>query len=520
MVYNLLTRTIASLVGLYDPLRAARYLSQQNFFQRGYLAAKTSGPDKKWRVGKSTGAQENVAAWEKVTNKARDLARNNPYIVGARRRHRSNIISEGVWPRPKILLPGAKSKFELAVDLNTDILRRWEEWAPRAGSNGDTLYQIQRTAANHFFDDGQFLLRRVYKRNPARLEIQLLECDHLDAARDRLSSPGINKIVGGIELDEYGRPLAYWLLPEHPAENYSNSIRVPAEEIIHVFDRQRASDVTGICGYASVVQSVFRINEYAYSTMDTARLVNHFGVWIESPYVQDFQQITPSDITEAEVGEGRREYITPAGFHYGLPGEKASTMNPAIPGSQYGPFMTKELQTTSVGAGVGYESVSHDGSQTNFAGSRALLIIERGYTRMNLAIFEEQMHSKLYKWFIEFENSLVSKPLQMPNYNNDKMRYLRVKFNRPVQEWVDPQKDIAARGERIRLRLSTETDETEDSGKDIEEVYATLAYEKLLREKLGLNPIEEKQPEGQPEEELTIEEEEETIGENINKWLK
>jgi len=520
MIYNFFARVIAKTIGIFDPLRAARYLSQQDFFQRGYLAAKTNGPDRKWRVGKTSGAQENVAAWEKVTNKARDLARNNPYIVGARRRHRGNIISEGIWPRPKILLPGAKSKFELATDLNTEILRRWEEWAPTAGANGDTLYSIQRTAANHFFDDGQFLLRRIYKKNPSELKIQLLECDHLDISRDQLATMDQNKVVGGIELDQYNKPIAYWLLPEHPAENTSLSVRIPAEEIIHVFDRQRASDVTGICGYASVVQSVFRINEFAYSTMDTARLTNHFGIWIESPYVDDFNQIQSTSAPTAETGEGRHEFINPAGFHYGLPGEKPHMMNPAIPGSQYGPFMTKELQTTSVGAGVGYESVSHDGSQTNFAGSRALLIIERGYTRMNQAIFEEQMHSKVYQWFIEFEMSLARRPLQMPNYASDRMRYLRVKFNRPVQEWVDPQKDINARGERIRLRLSTETDEAEENGKDIEEIYATLAYEKALREKLGIVSEEEKPPEQAQEEEQLTPEQEEIIGENINKWLK
>lgn len=520
MIYRIITGAVAKVIGLYDPMRAARYLSQQNFFVRGYLAAKTSGTDKNWRVPQSSGAQENVGAWRKVTDKARDLARNNPYIVGARRRHRANLICEGIWPRPKILLPGAKNKFDLDIEMNLEILRRWEQWAPIAGANGDTLYAIQRTAANHFFDDGQFLIRRIIKKNPARLELQLLECDHLDTARDRSASSSMNKIVGGIELDQYNRPVAYWLTPDHPAEQSSESVRVDAKDIIHVFDRQRASDVTGICGYASVVQSVFRINEYAYSTMDTARLSNHFGVWIESPYVNDFGEVAEASSTDTTTTDKpRHETINPAGFHYGLPGEKPHLMRPENPGSQYSPFMTKELQTVSVGAGVGYESVSNDGSQTNFAGSRALLIIERGYTRMNQALFEEQFHAKIYEWFIDFEVSFAQRRLVMPNYDMEKTRYLRARFNRPVQEWVDPLKDVNARGKRIELRLSTETDEAEDSGKDIEEIYASLAYEKALRKKMGIEDVEEIQIEENPDvEEEEIEEVNSTVG-GLEKWL-
>jgi lambda family phage portal protein len=393
-----------------------------------------------------------------------------------------------------VLVKTAKNKFDLNVEINNEILSRSESFAKTAGANGDTLYALQRTAANHYFDDGQFLVKKIIKKNPARLELQLLECDYLDKSQDRAASPGQNKIAGGIELDLYNRAIAYWLFTAHPAETNSKSIRVPAEDIIHVFDRQRASDVYGISGYASVVQNVFRINEYAYSTMDTARLTNHFGIWIESPYVNDYGEVAQPSTTDAGstgTSTPRHEIINPGGFHYGLPGEKPHLLTPQNPGSQYSPFMTKELQTVSVGAGVGYESVSNDGSQTNFAGSRALLIIERGYTKMAQAIFEEQMHSKIYEWFIEFEHFLSKNPLKMPDYETDKNRYLRVKFSRPVQEWVDPWKDVAARGKRIELRLSTETDEAEDSGRDIEEIYATLAYEKSLRKKMGLTDEKE-----------------------------
>jgi lambda family phage portal protein len=489
MEYDTITRIIAGTIAIFSPARASEYLNQHRVYkllsERKYMAAKTTGSDAAWIGATTSGAQENTEAWRRVTDKARDLARNNPYIVGARRRFRANTICEGIWPRPKIRKAGSKSKHDLEKELNQDILDRWETWAPSASANGDSIYQLQRTAVNHLFDDGQFLIRRITSRKFPYLQLQLLECDHLDTGRDRQASKGMNRIVGGIELDIFNKPVAYWLLDQHPAEALGTSKRIPAEEVIHVFDRQRTSDVTGICGYASVVQSFFRINEYAYSTMDAARIQNHFGVFIETPYVDEYgneaEVRAGTSITLPDgVAERRYKHITPAGIHYVLPGEKPHMVKPENPGSQYGPFITKELQAASVGAGIGYESVSHDGSQTNFAGSRALLIIERAYTKMSLALLEEQMHSKVYKWFIESEISFGAPPLRMPAYDTTPFLYLRASFSRPIQEWVDPLKDVNARGERIRLGLSTLTDEAEDMGRDIEEIAATQRYEKLL----------------------------------------
>ncbi len=488
--FDLKTRFMAVLLGLYNANQAEKYLASRRL-KRAYLAAKKTGSDALWRTPHSSGAQENVAAWQDVANNARDLSRNNPYIVGAKRRFKANVICEGVWPRPKIRIDGAESKLELNKKLNQDILDRWEMWAPRACANGDSLYQLQRIAAGHIFDDGQILIRRIFSREPPYMQLELLEADYLDTSKDTVTFKNVagqNRVCGGIELNARNKPIAYWLKQCHPAEGMSESIRIPAEDIIHVFDRQRASDVTGICGYASVVKDVFRLNEYAYSTMDAARLGNHFAVWIESPYINDFGEVLSQPQAEsAGTADSRRhKYITPAGVMYGLPGEKPHIMKPEQPSSQYDAFIRKSLQAVSVGAGVGYESVSQDGSQSNFASSRAMLLIERAFTKMLQSVLEEQMHSGIYRWFIENEKDFGKPPLRLPEYDMNRQKYLRVHFSRPIQEWVDPWKDIAARVSRINANLSTETDEAEDQGRDIEEIYATKAYEAELKRRFKL----------------------------------
>lgn len=500
MIYDLITRCVAGIIGVYDPVKAVRYVNKRDFLKRGYAAAKLSGSDQLWRPALTSGLNENVKDWANVTAKARDLARNNPHIAGARRRFRSAIVSQGIWPRPKILKRGATNKFDYDTKLVQDILARWEMWAPVAGVTGESLYQCQRIAANHVFDDGQVLIRRVWLKEFPYMTIEVLECDHLATIKDTYGrSADGTRIVNGIHLDGYNKPIGYWLTPGHPSEEITTPEYVPASDIIHLFDRQRASEVTGISGYASVVQNFYRINEYSYSTMDTARMVNHYGVWVESPYVDEYgSYITNPDggqSVDADTASSRYKHVSPAAIHYGLPGEKPHVLNPNNPGSQYDPFMTRELQSASVGAGISYEAISHDGSRTNFAGSRQLQLLERAYTRMFQAIFEEKLHTQIYKWFIEAEMSFGKPRLIMPNFENEKARYLRVKFNKPVQEWVDPLKDMKARELAIKLNISTETDEAEDIGRDIEEVLATKAYEKEIKERLGLIAVPEPEPE-------------------------
>ena len=512
IIYDTVTTIVSRFINVVDPLRAARYVQQREFFKRAYIAAKSTTSDGLWKTPRTSGAQENVLAQDAVVARARDLARNNPYIVGARRRFRACTIGEGIWPRPKILKKKKAHRFDFEKETIEDILYRWEKWAPVAGANGDSIYQCQRVACNHFFDDGQVLIRKRMTRQYPFLQIEVLECDHLDKSKDREVGKNQNRIVGGIELDGFNRPLFYHLKTRHPSEVQSDTEKVPASEIIHLFDRQRASDVTGITGYASVVQSIFRLNEYAYSTMDAARLTNHFAVWIESPYVNEFGETVSGETGTSSDPQERYKHISPAAFHYGLPGEKPHTIRPENPGSQYDPFMTREIQTCSVGTGVSYEAMSHDGSRTNFAGSRQLQLLERAYSRISQSIFQEQMHAKIYAWFIETEVSF-SEPgtpkLRMPDFDRDKQRYLRVAWNRPVQEWVDPQKDAKARQLRIQMNNSTETAEAEDMGLDIEEIYATKAYENEIKRKLGLPVMTPEQREEEEPRPALVQEEKE-----------
>ena len=486
MIYDAISKIIARSIALVAPGYAREYL-KNHAICRAYEASKTTGPNRNFKPAQSSGAQEIEASWQVVTNKTRALVRDNSHVAGMSRRFVAALVGEGSWPRPKILKANAADAYDFDAALNSEILKRWEKWAPEACANGDSIYQLQRVAASAFFIDGGVLIRRVIKGR--RMMLEPIELDRLDRGKDTDGKE--LRIVGGKELDEYNRPMAYWIKSRFPTEQESNSVRVPAEEIIDLFDRDRASSVGGISRLAPSVMNFHNIGKYRADTMSLARTALGFGVFVETDFPEDLF----GNSTETDEGGREYDYVTPGGVHYLRPGEKINTVKPENPGTQYEPFLRAELRGASVGAGMSYESVSNDGSQTNFSGSRQMLLFERALTRYTFAIFEEKFYSRVYRWFIEYEQSFGRPQLVMPRYADDMHRYLRCSWSRPKTEWVDPLKDAKAAKEEIEMGVNTLTEYCETQGRDIEEVVATRKYEKKLFAAAGI----ESEPSAEPQ---------------------
>ena len=482
-VYDHVTKFIAKTIAIVAPEYASKYYAQHLSLKK-YTAASRDSSYSNYRPDQRSGAQEINQAWQKVANTARELDRNNPHVSGMKRRFVTSLIGEGSFPRPKILKQGSSTPYDYDIEKNLDILNRWENWAPVAGANGDSIYQIQRLAGGHFFIDGGLLLRKVYINNEVtktkQLAIEPIELDHLDLTKDTDTED--LRIVGGKELSKYNKVIAYWLKPRHPSEVDTESVRVPAEEIIDLFDRERASDVGGISRLASSIMSFYNVGMFTADTLKLARTALGYGVFIESDDPESFF----GDDGEEDEGGNQYDYVTPGGVHYLRKGESIKSVSPENPGAQYEPFVRSQLRGASVGCGVSYESVSNDGSQSNFSSTRQMLLFEKAMIRYIFGVFEERFYTKIYRWFIEFEMDFGKpKPLILPNYEDNPMKYLKASYSRAKVDWVDPLKDAKANAQLVNMGVATLTDICEADGKDIEEVIATRKYEINLMKEAG-----------------------------------
>ena len=147
--------------------------------------------------------------------------------------------------------------------------------SPRAAdADGLTDFAgLQALIVRSLVESGEVLVRlrerRVEDGLPVPLQLQVLEADHLDSGRpSELRDGGF--VLQGIEFDALGRRRAYWLYPTHPGDGRGALVshRVPADRVLHLFERLRPGQVRGVPWFAPVMLKLRDLDAY-----DEAELV-------------------------------------------------------------------------------------------------------------------------------------------------------------------------------------------------------------------------------------------------------
>lgn len=476
-LYDRVTRVIADSIALASPVAAERYLTAHDRLKkRSYAAASVTGGRETWRPKTSTGYQEIAKDGQKLRDRARDLERNNPYVAGLLRKLTINIVGEGMWPKAKIARKGTG---EIDAELCRKLEEAWLEWHDQAQANGDSFSDLQRLVVRHFFNDGEVLVRVVPTRfNRFGFCLEAIEVDHLDAGKDGKTPTG-NYIKGGIELDPFNRPIAYHLKPKHPAEEQAPTQRVPASEVLHIFDRQRATQVRGVCHYASIVGEIYDTLEFQDATLSLAKIATAFGIFVQAENPEDRM----IGLTGEDKKDAQRLTLDPGQIHYLNPGESINSVKAEAPSGIYRDFVTSRLHSSAVGTGMSYETFSGDYNEASFSSARQAMLQERAFYRYLCGLIDAKLNYPVWKIFLTFYHSQIA---ALPGFDIEPQRYLKVKFSRPRQEWIDPAKDAISAKTRLELGLDTLTDMVEAEGRDIDEVIQTrVAEQKKIKDAYG-----------------------------------
>ena len=99
------------------------------------------------------------------------------------------------------------------------------------------------------------------------LQLQMLEADFLDQARTMGLVNG--HVMEGVQFDEMGRRVAYWLFSYHPGGVLILNPRggivsqpVPADQIMHVYRVLRPGQVRGVPWLAPVMMALRDLDDY------------------------------------------------------------------------------------------------------------------------------------------------------------------------------------------------------------------------------------------------------------------
>lgn len=460
--------------------KAATAKRQYNGAQGGRLLSD-------WIASSTSQDAEGRMALRTLRNRTRELGRNNDYVVNALRTIQNNVVGQGVTMQSQVSRSRGPGAGKMDANANQAIEAAWRKWcrSDSCHTAGNLSFsEIERLLIRSAAESGEIfvrLIRQSFGRSPVPLAIEVIEADYLDENYNGTADNG-NQIRMGVEVDKWFRPVAYWFFQQHPGDyqftkgNIQPRVRVPAGEVIHLFRSDRPGQTRGLPWFSSTITRLRHMSGYEEAEVIAARASACQMGFIQSP--------DPEFEGEGVVDNERVSAFEPGKISTLAPGESFTSFNPTRPSGLLDPFMRYMLRGVAAGAGVSYETLSRDYSQSNYSSSRLALLDDRDTWRSLQSWFIAAFHQRVMETWLEM--AVLSGTLSLPGFEMDRDRYENVRWIPRGWAWVDPAKEISAYKTAVRSGFMTLTDVVAQNGGDFEELAYARARENDLCDQLDL----------------------------------
>ncbi len=487
------------LIGYFSAsqgFKRARYRAAANLVRK-YEGSSKGRRGGNWRANSSSANAEIETSLVIMRNRARQLVRDNSYASKGIQVITSNVIGHGIFTQIKVDPAQARGTGtnDLAAKREIDLSRRWKAWAntKQIDYDGRSKFAgIQRIVMREVVESGEVLIRR--RRTGRRTELidgvqveippiqlQVLEADFLDlnGISSGRAADG-NRIIQGIEIDSNGKRVAYHLFKEHPGNAATGlgfslassfeTVRIPAEDILHIYRIDRAGQHRGMTWFAPTMFRLKDFDEYEDAQLIRQKIAACFAVFVRD--IEGFNESpTPA---EGELGEK----IEPGIIETLAPGKDITFANP--PGVEgYREYTSTQLHAIAAGLGITYESLTGDLSEVSFSSARmGFLEMNRNISEWRTDIIIPQLNEPVFSWWVN--------GVDMMGVDTARVRAV---FAPPRREMVDPVKETAATKDAVRSGLMSLPEALRFAGKDPEQHFEEIkkTNEKLDEMKIVLD---------------------------------
>lgn len=392
--WGLADRALALVAPRAAAQRYAARISIDNL-RRGYEGAQKGRGTNGWKAANTSADAEVAVAGAVLRDRMRDLVRNNPLAGQAVQVLVNNIVGTGIRPRAATSDPA----------LNERVDALWERWSKRCDAHGHTdFHGLVALGVREMIEGGDvFALKRPLRRagGGIPLEIELREADHLDAVRFA-DDPRGSRIKQGIEYDRSGRRVAYWMFPDHPGDNAPifsrrlESVRMPAEMVAHLFERQRVQS-RGVPWGTPALRALRDLDDWQVAEL-VRKKTEACLVGIVFGADEDQLSVAPT----VQDAEGRQiEQFEPGLIAYARGGKDIKFNQPsATPGIRE--WNLVQMHVIAAGFRVPYALMTGDLSQANFSSSRAgLNEFRRMVEQVQWQIVIPMLCERIWGWFVD-----------------------------------------------------------------------------------------------------------------------
>lgn len=433
----------------------------QALMGRSYDAAGTSG---RWPAGASTPAPVSaaLAARGTVGQRAAYLFANSPYATAYIESFVTNLVGDGPSIRSGHPEAGTRKALERAFlrfyarcdaegvsDLTGFLARVVRSW----GVYGEAFVYL---GADHA---------------TISLRLRLLSPEQIDPALTRDLGDG-RRIVSGIELDAADRRVAYWIIPERPDLPFASiaeAVRIPAEDICHLFEASFPGQVRGISRLAPIATRCLetdKLEDALLARFNTAALFT------------GFIKRTGEDV-EPLIGDGDGGEVALDSGTLQVLADGEDITFPTMPDANGAPdFLRHMVRSIAAGGGVPYELISADLSQVNYSSARlGLEQFKRKVRALQGSMLTARLIEPVWARLVTLE--ALAGRIDADAFEADPDAFCAVSAMWPEWASLDPVKDTRADIEAMGANLRSRFEIISSRGRDPQEVDAEIEADRL-----------------------------------------
>lgn len=434
-----------------------------------------------------------------LRQRSRQLYMSTPLATSAINTNRTKVVGTGLTLKSMVdrellnISPEAAKKWQRHAEAEFTLWSGKKRNCDALGMNDfDSLQQL--TFKSWLLSGDVFVLFKRYEPTPLSpysLRIHIIEADRVSTPSEfggGYTASGItegkvpegkpgagNKIYDGVEVDENGCVVAYYISNTYPRQfvcEQQKWTRVEAfgqrtglPNILHIMESERPDQYRGVPYLAQVIEPLLQMRRYTESELMAALVQSFFSAWIETetdPSETPFNEVgagdiagvptgNPSDTVNCDGGIGddvsadeNEHEMGPGTVIHLAPGEKVVFGNPNIPTAGFETF-TKTLSKL-IGAGLEdpYDVLVKEFNSSYSASRAALLEAWEGF-KMRRKWLVNAFCQPVYEVFLA--EAVARGRINAPGFFVDPLlrdAWCGARWIGPVQGQLDPKKEAEA----------------------------------------------------------------------------
>lgn len=482
MIGELLDKVVA----VFDPRKGLKRSSDRKILQvmnSGYSHHGASRIKKSllgWLSSGKSPDDDITDNLELMRERCRDLFMGAPLATGALKTLRTNVVGTGIRPKAKLDSTFLGISQEEAESWESAAEREFNLFAARCDVRRKMdFYEMQALIILAENMSGEvFITLPMLQRmgDTYALKINLIEADRIKTPPTQTENLLIR---GGIEDDEYGCPVAYYISKVHPKDRYAGNVeyekilafgeKTGRRNILHIMETERPGQRRGVPLLAPVIEQLKQLTRFSEAELMNCVVSAMMTIFITSENPSEaFEENLPE---EMKVDSADQDSIE---MGYGnivnlAPGEKISMANSNRPSVNFDTFVLSIARQVGTATDIPVEILTKHFT-ASYSASRAALMEFWKSVRMRRNWLISQFCQPVYEEFIT--EAVARGRLQAPGFFSDpaiRAAWCGTEWYGTAQGQIDPLKEAKAAVVRIDNCLSTRTKEAaEISGGDFE----------------------------------------------------